>query len=660
MNLFSSSTGKSPTHSWKISADSNWVEICHGRRVLWKGATTGIELADGSRLHPAHPSLCENILTLDFPGELTVRHQLILAGDRLRVTTTLLNRSPRPVPLRQVVILAGTLEPGLWQRVFAQSETMTGKTGIFRIPGTHLSDSCLGLTDAAGASALVAGFEKLDSAFYRFRLEESRSDLQLTPSCLREDIPLPAGGTLELSPLWIGVGPSLSGLMEEYAGTVAQAMAARPARGAMTGWCSWYHYYGKETAADILTNARHLAASPLRGKLKVVQIDDGWNRTTPTAPRNWGDWFPGAKFPQGMRAVADELHALGYQAGLWLAPFSVDAGTQLAQEHPEWILRSRNASTGKLEPAGPGNVFGLDLTHPGVLEWLRTTFDRVFHDWGFDYVKIDFLIHSLFPGQRHDSGKTSAEAFRQGLQVIRNSAGKDKFILACGSPFGPAIGLCDAMRIGFDVGGRWDAPMRLEEWPQGNCSLRAAAYPTLFRQWMHRRWWQNDPDCLIVRDRAVPFEVEAMTQLKIELPAPNLSVAPSDFGLSRNEAEFWVRAVWFTGGMGLVSEVWPELSTDRQELLTRAFPPHPWRVRWFDYYEHPDVCVLQTRDGPPMVGIFNLSDEPRTVRLPLSHLPASPHWQEWLSGETVSLQGDSAGFPTLPPRSARIWMGKAG
>ncbi|NCA17187.1 MAG: alpha-galactosidase [Betaproteobacteria bacterium] len=623
MNLFSSSTGKSPTHSWKISADSNWVEICHGRRVLWKGATTGIELADGSRLHPAHPSLCENILTLDFPGELTVRHQLILAGDRLRVTTTLLNRSPRPVPLRQVVILAGTLEPGLWQRVFAQSETMTGKTGIFRIPGTHLSDSCLGLTDAAGASALVAGFEKLDSAFYRFRLEESRSDLQLTPSCLREDIPLPAGGTLELSPLWIGVGPSLSGLMEEYAGTVAQAMAARPARGAMTGWCSWYHYYGKETAADILTNARHLAASPLRGKLKVVQIDDGWNRTTPTAPRNWGDWFPGAKFPQGMRAVADELHALGYQAGLWLAPFSVDAGTQLAQEHPEWILRSRNASTGKLEPAGPGNVFGLDLTHPGVLEWLRTTFDRVFHDWGFDYVKIDFLIHSLFPGQRHDSGKTSAEAFRQGLQVIRNSAGKDKFILACGSPFGPAIGLCDAMRIGFDVGGRWDAPMRLEEWPQGNCSFRAAAYPTLFRQWMHRRWWQNDPDCLIVRDRAVPFEVEAMTQLKIELPAPNLSVAPSDFGLSRNEAEFWVRAVWFTGGMGLVSEVWPELSTDRQELLTRAFPPHPWRVRWFDYYEHPDVCVLQTRDGPPMVGIFNLSDEPRTVRLPLSHLPAS-------------------------------------
>jgi alpha-galactosidase len=642
--------------SWQISSGSDGIEIRHGKRVLWKGAATEIELADGSLLHPTHPTFHENILTLDFPGELAVRHQFTLAGDRLRVGTTLLNRSPRPVPLRQVVILAGTLEPGLWQRVFAQSETMTGKTGIFQIPGTHLSDSCLGLTDAGGTSALVAGFEKLDSAFYRFRLEESRGDLRLTPSCLREDIPVPAGGTLELSPLWIGVGPSLSGLMDEYAGTVAQVMAARPARETMTGWCSWYHYYGKETAADILANARHLAASPLRGKLKVVQIDDGWNRPSENHPRNWGDWLPGKKFSQGMRAVADELHALGYQAGLWLAPFSVDAGTQLAQEHPEWILRSRNASTGKLEPADPGNVFGLDLTHPEVLGWLRTTFDRVFHEWGFDYVKIDFLIHSLFPGQRYDSGKTSAEAFRQGLQVIRDCAGKDKFILACGSPFGPAIGLCDAMRIGFDVGGRWDAPMRLEEWPQGNCSIRAAAYPTLFRQWMHRRWWQNDPDCLIVRDRAVPFEVEAMTRLKSELPAPDLAVAPSDFGLSRAEAEFWVRAVWFTGGMALVSEVWPELASDRQALLQHAFPPHPWKVRWLDHYEHPDVCVLQTQEGPPMVGLFNLSEKSRTVTLPRSRLPASPRWREWLSGESIILKDAPVRFPALPPRCARIWM----
>jgi len=645
---------------WKISLSPGGLQIAHGGQVFWKAAATEIELADGSVLSSATPTLHGSTLNLTFANGLSVSHSFSLEDGWLGVTTRISHGASHPLRLRQVRVLTGSLDSQAWSRVFAQSETMTGITGMFRTPGSWVSDSCLGLTDPAGTSALVLGFTKLDQAFHRFRLQASSQETRLTPYCLREDLPLAPGATLEISPLRIGRGESLSRLLDDYALTVAHAMAARPSGETKTGWCSWYHYYGHETSADILANARHFASSPLRGKLKVIQIDDGWNLPTPAHPRNWGDWFPGAKFPQGMRAVADELHALGYQAGLWLAPFSVDAGTQLAQEHPDWILRSRNASTGKLEPAGPGHVFGLDLTHPGVLAWLRTTFDRVFREWTFDYVKIDFLIHSLFPGERHDPGKTSVEAFRQGMQVIRECAGKDKFILACGSPLGPAIGLCDAMRVGFDVGGRWDAPMRLEEWPQGNCSLRAAAYPTLARQWMHRTWWQNDPDCLLVRDRAVPFEVEAMTKLKTELPAPDLAVAPSDFGLSREEAGFWVRAVWFTGGMGLVSEVWPELSADRQELLTRAFPPHPWRVRWLDYYEYPDVCVLQTLDGPPMVGIFNLSEETRTVSLPRARLPDSPHWQEWLSGESCTIKGPLAHFPSLPPRSAGIWVAAFG
>jgi alpha-galactosidase len=641
---------------WRISVHAGAFQLHHGPTALWTEAETELELSDGSVLRAPKKTLQGTTLILDFGNGRSVRHEFTADRGWLRVTTVLTNGSAHALPLREVRILAGRLATGPETRVFAQSETMTGITGIFPLAGSRASDSCLGLTDAAGTSAMVAGFEKLDQAFHRFRVESSSAETRLTPFSLREDIPLAPGATLEISPLCIGRGESLSRLMDEYAETVARSMPPRPPRETMTGWCSWYHYYGHETSADILGNARSLAASPLKKNLKVIQIDDGWNLPRRGHPRNWGDWSPGEKFPQGMRAVADELHSLGFQAGLWLAPFSVDPGSRLAAEHPDWILRRRNAATGKLEPSGPGNVFGLDLTHPGVLAWLRSTFDRVFREWAFDYVKIDFLIHALFPGERHDPRKTSVEAFRLGMQVIRDCAGKDKFILNCGSPLGPAIGLCDAMRIGFDVGGRWDAPMRLEEWPQGNCSLRAAAYPTLFRQWMNHVWWQNEPDCLLVRDRAVPFEVEAMTRLKAELPAPDLAVAPSDFGLSRAEAEFWVRAVWFTGGMALVSEVWPELSPDRQALLSHASPPHPWKVRWLDYYEHPDVCVLQTKEGPFMVGLFNLSEESRSVTVPRSRLPASAPWREWLSGETITLEESLARFPVLPPRSASIWM----
>ncbi len=641
--------------SWKVEEAGAGLDLSCGRAALLSGAATEIELADGSLLRPLRGAGSADCWTWNFERGLQVRQGFSESEGWLRVVTIIRNDGPSPVGLRQVRVMSGRL--AAWDRIFVQTSTMTGRIGVFPLAGVFESDACAGWTDAAGTCALVVGFENLDAAFFRIAVDASASPCRIAPSCLREDIPLPPGGGLEISPLLIGSGGSLSGLLESYAVRTAHALGGTPPpHGTMTGWCSWYHYYGKESAGDILANARSLAASPLRGKLKVIQIDDGWNLPSPGHARAWGDWFPGDKFPQGMRAVADELHGLGFQAGLWLAPFSVDKGSRLAADHPDWIVRVRNAETGLLDPAGPGHVFGLDLTHPAVLGWLGETFQRVFHEWQFDYIKIDFLIHGVLPGVRADPTKTTAEAFRQAMQVIRGCAGAGKFILNCGSPLGPSIGLCDGMRIGPDVGGRWFAPMNLDQWPHGNCCIRAAAYPTLFRQWMHGIWWQNDPDCLVVREGMVPYERDTMARIKERMNAPDLGLDESDFGLSREEAEFWVRAVWMTGGMDIVSEVWPELPPDRQALLQRAFPPHPFPVRWVDYYEFPDVCVLQSSSGPAMVGLFNLSDEIRRIRIPCERLRGGPERSEWLSGETLRLDGDVADFPDLAPRTARIWV----
>lgn len=640
--------------AWEVVWDAAGIRLAKGDFVLWKEAFTEIVLADGSIKKPIEGKIDGMVGEWHFDGGIEVRHEFMENEGWLQVGTTLRNLSDAPVALRRVHVLSGKMDKSPWEKIFSQSNTMTGKVGLFELSGSFESDACVGLTDAAGTRALVAGFEKLDAAFYPFHVEVGCDGFRIQPVCLREDIPLAAGGELTLSPLLIGAGTSLGELMDAYALRVAHVQSAGCFGETMTGWCSWYHYYGRESADDVLSNARALASSPLRDRLRVIQIDDGWNLPHNGHPRVWGDWFPGGKFPQGMERIVEELHALGFQAGLWLAPFSVDKGSQLAADHPDWIVRVKNTETGLLDPAGPGHIFGLDLTHPGVLDWLRETFQRVFHEWKFDYIKIDFLMHGVLPGVRHDPTKTSAEAFRQGMQVIRDCAGRGKFILNCGSPLGPAIGLCDGMRIGPDVGGRWYAPVNLKQWPQGNCSIRAAAYPALFRQWMHRVWWQNDPDCLMVRDGAVSHEVETMIALKERLKAEDLGVEESDFGLSRDEAEFWVRAVWFTGGMDIVSEAWSELSPERKELLVRAFPPHSQHVRWLDYYEYSDVCALKTVDGPLMVGLFNLSDEVREISLPRAFQGEVPEWTEWLSGEILA--GNGARFPALAPRSARIWM----
>ncbi|NDG83366.1 MAG: hypothetical protein EBX44_16485, partial [Betaproteobacteria bacterium] len=304
---------------WRISLIAGGIQLQHGPTAFWRDAGSEIELSDGPVLRASKKILQGTTLTLEFADGLSVTHRFGQAEDWLRVTTTLQNRTTRALPLRQVRILAGKLEAAPANRIFSQSETMTGITGIFQLAGSFLSDSCVGLTDAAGTVAMVAGFEKLDEAFHRFQVKASPGETLLAPFCLREGVALAPGAVLEISPLLVGRGESLSRLLNHYAEQVAQAMGARPLGETMTGWCSWYHYYGHETSADILGNARSLAASPLKKKLKVIQIDDGWNLPCRGHPRNWGDWSPGEKFPQGMRAVADELHSLGFRAGLWLA-----------------------------------------------------------------------------------------------------------------------------------------------------------------------------------------------------------------------------------------------------------------------------------------------------------------------------------------------------
>lgn len=41
------------------------------------------------------------------------------------------------------------------------------------------------------------------------------------------------------------------------------------------------------------------------------------------------------------------------------------------------------------------------------------------------------------------------------VKLIRDTAGKDIFIVGCGFPLGTAIGYVNAMRIGADVDKRW-------------------------------------------------------------------------------------------------------------------------------------------------------------------------------------------------------------
>ncbi|NQU26756.1 MAG: hypothetical protein HQ528_00560, partial [Candidatus Marinimicrobia bacterium] len=188
----------------------------------------------------------------------------------------------------------------------------------------------------------------------------------------------------------------------------------------------------------------------------------------------------------------------------------------------------------------------LDLTNPEVEDWLRTVF-RQLVDWGFDYFKIDFIFAGIRHGRRTRPEYSPVEAYRHGLQIIRETIG-DRFLLGCGAPIGPSVGLVDALRVSEDVLEKWHNP--LWEWLGRGCGVPSASGSlrnNIQRHYFHKKLWLNDPDCLLVRDR-------------------NSKLKPA-------EVRTLVTLLGLTGGMLFLSDDLTRLEPERLEWAKAVLPP---------------------------------------------------------------------------------------
>ena len=256
--------------------------------------------------------------------------------------------------------------------------------------------------------------------------------------------------------------------LSAYGDELATGALRRPP----TVWCTWYRYFEEVSAADVLENLaafdRHALA------VDVVQVDDGWSP-------GLGEGLVDAERFGSLAAVVDATRAAGRRAGLWLAPFLVGTATTLAREHPEWLVGPAGHNWGQ-------DLRGLDLTHPAVQELLIGHVQRLVA-LGVDYLKLDFLYAGAVPGQRY-SGADPVSAYREGLGLLRDAAGPDTYLVACGAPLLPSVGLVDAMRVSpdtFHEGGE-----------DGSTGLRGLM-PLAARSWQQGRLWVNDPDCVVAR-----------------------------------------------------------------------------------------------------------------------------------------------------------------
>ncbi len=143
---------------------------------------------------------------------------------------------------------------------------------------------------------------------------------------------------------------------------------------------TWEAVYFDHDPTRLLTLAEAAASV---GVERFV-LDDGWFRGRPDDRSGLGDWYiDDAKWPDGLRPLADHVHGLGMQFGLWFEPEMVNPVSDLATQHPEWVLEaSPDSPTWRHQKV-------LDLANPAAAAHLLDRIDGLVSEIGVDFIKWD-------------------------------------------------------------------------------------------------------------------------------------------------------------------------------------------------------------------------------------------------------------------------------
>ena len=363
----------------------------------------------------------------------------------------------------------------------------------------------------------------------------------LTAECQFDKVVVPSGGQRTSQWVYIKAGFDTNNLVEGFAKSIGVYYNIKePLGDAPNVFCTWYFHGRNYNETYFKEDIKALKEN--RIPFDVFLIDDCWTNN------DWGMWTPGPAFPSGIPKITDIIKEEGYKPGIWTAPYSVDKNSEIALEHPEWLLTYEDGSLVEFGYSNKTWVF--DPTFPGVVEHLKETFQRLKYDYGFDYFKVDFM-RSVFvfdDVKFYDPTLTRLEAFRMGLEAVRNGIGPDSYLSVCGGHFGGSIGIADSQRSGSDVVSIWE-PKQVDAFKQN-----------IRRTWMNRLW-HVDADALMIRKRETPFHPEGNEW-------SNLSLGK----LNDNEARTSALNQFIGGGMVCFSEYLKELSPERRELYKNIIP----------------------------------------------------------------------------------------
>ena len=414
----------------------------------------------------------------------------------------------------------------------------------------------------------------------------------ISANCDFEGVEVPPDGTRTSQWIIISHGSDANQLIDYYTERLRTFYTTeKPLKNAPTVYCTWYYHADNYNEEIFRQDIAHFRKEYL--PFDVFLIDECWDIN------DWGDFEANNSFPQGMKWVAGQITSIGYTAGIWTAPFLVDGESDLAKNHPGWLLKNSKGTrcTFKMNDR---DHFILDLTYPGVCGYLEEQFRKISQDWGYKYYKFDFL-RSVFidsDQQFYDKSATSLEAYRRGLEAIRSGTGKDAYISICGGHYGASYGIANTQRSGSDVKSQWEET-ELPKYRQN-----------ILRTWM-ADLWHVDPDAMMVRRQT---------------KAGDNDIRGLKTGFFTDGEAFTNALNQFIGGnLVTFTEDFAKIDTDRKLLYRHVIPSANSASRPIDIFNsrYPEIMLTPVTPGCEnleswnMLSIINWSDDSKTYEIPL-------------------------------------------
>ncbi len=451
--------------------------------------------------------------------------------------------------------------------------------------------------------------------------------------------PCPSGEIIKSEPAYLNFTSEVAESYRLYVEMLAKCMDAKKLDRVFSSWslCS-ARSQQPITAKRIIEQVNKIAQNrlfypPVAGGMEYILIEDQWQLTADSLKVN------PQNFPDGMKPVVDQIHAKALKAGIRLAPFHVNLGSNLLTSHPEYFLQSSRNKPAVVSLTETGEeVALLDVSHPGAQTYIRNRLQQIVNDWGYDLVKVDLSDYAAGPLSDSDSyvwhnqSLTAVELYRLGIQTLNEviEESPKNVILAAGDVCnGPSIGGFPVHSALADYRGYiGDEPWNHKAGVKQLISAYAAHLP------MHGIAWTGEFGPVVI-DEPMPL----------------------------NEAFVTITAAGLSGGVVTWGNDFTNLEPDRAELIAKLFPLIGQAATPVDLYENklPRIWNLRVHapyDAWNVVGVFNWGDNADEIYFTLDSLglDQSKYYliHDFWGREFLGAARGSVTLLNLPPRSVKL------